>query len=61
MRLDDAIRNARQATCGSPWTGQLDKHEVSAAVERLICAAEELQHENDQLRARAEHERKARR
>lgn len=50
--LRDAVRQVRSAVEGSPWTGQLDKHEVQRAVHRLVEIAERIDRENEQLRAK---------
>lgn len=55
--LRDAVRQARSAVEGSPWTGQLEKREVQRAVHRLIEIAERIDHENEQLK---EKQRRAR-
>jgi hypothetical protein len=48
--LRDAIRQAEGAIHGSPWTGNLDKHEVTRAVRRLISVSESLAVECERLK-----------
>ena len=48
--LREAIRLAKSAIHGSPWTGNLDKHEVGRAVYRLISVAESVERECDRLK-----------
>lgn len=49
--LREAVRLAESAIHGSPWTGNLDKHEVGRAVRRLISVAESLDRECEKLKA----------
>lgn len=51
--LREAVRLAESAIHGSPWTGNLDKHEVGRAVRRLITVAESMERENERLKADA--------
>lgn len=51
--LREAVRLAEVAIHGSPWTGNLDKHEVARAVRRLISAAESIERECERLKAEA--------
>jgi hypothetical protein len=48
--LREAIRLAESAIHGSPWTGNLDKHEVGRAVRRLITVAESIERECERLK-----------
>ena len=49
--LREAVRLAESAIHGSPWTGNLDKHEVGRAVRRLITVVESVERENERLKA----------
>ena len=48
--LREAIRLAESAIHGSPWTGNLDKHEIGRAVRRLITVAESIEREHERLK-----------
>ena len=48
--LREAARQAEVAIHGSPWTGNLDKHEVGRAVRRLIAVAESIERECERLK-----------
>lgn len=48
--LREAVRMVEAAIHGSPWTGNLDKHEVGRAVRRLISVAESIEREHERLK-----------
>lgn len=48
--LREAIRLAESAIHGSPWTGNLDKHEVGRSMRRLITVAESIDREHERLK-----------